>query len=291
LAWSSSHRASGYSPPRRLCASLARPRGVLGVPTSSDSIRRCDVPAVASCRMERLVVSDGTDTATLAAARDHWLLTMDVPRGEAERRQRLLEAAAHAIGAEGGGRIVFWVDDADDAADRVSLAAGYTPFRDLWRLGRQLPAIQGSLATRPFTDQDRAGFLDVNNRAFDWHPEQGGMTGADLDSRMSEPWFDPDGFRIWERDDGGLGGFCWTKVHSDVKPPVGEIYAIAVDPDLRGRGIGRELTLAGLEWLAHLGLRRSILYVESDNRPANRMYRELGFEHEATNRAYQRILR
>jgi len=291
LAWSSSHWASGYSPPRRLCASLARPRGVLGVPTSSDSIRRCGLPAVASCRMERLVVSDGTDTATLVATQDHWLLTVDVPRGEAERRQRLLEAAAQALGAEGGGRIVFWVDNTDEAGDRVPLAAGYTPFRDLWRLGRQLPAIPGSLRTRPFADQDRAAFLEVNNRAFDWHPEQGGMTEADLESRMSEPWFDADGFRIWENDSGELGGYCWTKVHSDVKPPVGEIYAIAVDPDLRGRGIGRELTLAGLEWLAHLGLRRAILYVESDNRPANRMYNELGFEREATNRAYQRILR
>tara|TARA_B100001964_G_C14086957_1_gene532996 strand:- start:211 stop:936 length:726 start_codon:yes stop_codon:yes gene_type:complete len=241
--------------------------------------------------MERLVVSDGTDTATLVATQDHWILTVDVPRGEAERRQRLLEAAAQALGTEGGGRIVFWVDDADEAGDRVPLAAGFTPFRDLWKLGRPLPAIPGSIATRPFVEADTASFLEVNNRAFDWHPDQGEMTEADFAARLAEPWFDAEGFRIWDNGNGELGGFCWTKVHTDVKPPIGEIYAIAVDPDLRGQGLGRELTLAGLGWLAGLGLRRTILYVESDNRPANRMYDELGFEHEATNRAYQRILR
>ena len=38
-------------------------------------------------------------------------------------------------------------------------------------------------------------------------------------------------------------------------------------------------------------LRHAILYVESDNRPALRLYRGLGFETEFTNRSYQRIIR
>ena len=38
-------------------------------------------------------------------------------------------------------------------------------------------------------------------------------------------------------------------------------------------------------------LRTAILYVESDNRPALRLYRGLGFETEFTNRSYQRIIR
>ena len=37
--------------------------------------------------------------------------------------------------------------------------------------------------------------------------------------------------------------------------------------------------------------RHAILYVESDNRPALRLYRGLGFETEFTNRSYQRIVR
>ena len=48
------------------------------------------------------------------------------------------------------------------------------------------------------------------------------------------------------RSDGRLAGFCWTKVHDDEEPPLGEIYVIAVDPDFVGRGLGRALTVAGL---------------------------------------------
>ena len=116
------------------------------------------------------------------------------------------------------------------------------------------------------------------------------MTLEVLQARQSESWYDPEGFLLHEVD-GDLAGFCWTKVHAEQSPPLGEIYAIAVHPEHHGRGLGRALTLAGLAHLAGRGLRHAILYVESDNRPALRMYRGLGFDKEFTNRAYQRIVR
>ena len=134
----------------------------------------------------------------------------------------------------------------------------------------------------------------VNRRAFAWHPEQGGMTEADLQARRREPWYDPAGFLIHERD-GQIAGFCWTKLHpaaaappSDI--PLGEIYVIAVDPDFQGQGIGGPLTLAGLAHLHSRGPATGMLYVESDNVAANAVYRRLGFEHHHTNRAYATLL-
>ena len=94
--------------------------------------------------------------------------------------------------------------------------------------------------------------------------------------RELEDWFDPAGFLLHEVD-GRLAAFCWTKVHGDHEPPLGEIYVIAVDPEFQGRGLGRELTLAGLEHLAEQGLQVGMLYVEDDNAAAVGLYRELGF--------------
>ena len=121
------------------------------------------------------------------------------------------------------------------------------------------------------------------------------MTPEDLAAKQAEPWYDPEGFLLLEETDAdgneAIIGFCWTKVHAGEKPPLGEIYAIAVDPEHHGRGLGRELSLAGLAHLASRGLRQAILYVESDNKPARKMYGALGFDREFTSRAYQRIVR
>ena len=199
----------------------------------------------------------------------------------------MLSAALDVVRDEGGGHVHLWVYKPTAAHDRMADAVGLARGRDLWQLRRPLPVREPyAIETRRFeVGRDEEAWLQVNNRAFDWHPEQGGWTLADLRSREAEPWFDPAGFLLHEQD-GRLAGFCWTKVHADHEPPLGEIYVIAVDPDFHGRGLGRALTLAGLDHLAGEGLAVGMLYVDATNDPATKLYAELGFTRDHTDRAY-----
>lgn len=213
--------------------------------------------------------------------------TCSVAVGPDRDASRLADAVAEAI--EGAARPQVWLESAQPGENELLAPLGLEPYRDLHQLRRPLPADPSGLDTRAFrVGHDEAAFIEVNNRAFSWHPEQSGLTLEALQQTMSEPWFDPDGFRLHERD-GRLAGFCWTKVHADHDPVMGEIYVIAVDPDFGGQGLGGPMTLAGLEHLSSAGITLANLYVESDNEPAQRVYERLGFNLHAINRAYRRV--
>jgi mycothiol synthase len=155
-----------------------------------------------------------------------------------------------------------------------------------------LPAGVQVLPFRPGRDED--AWLRVNARAFDWHPEQGRMTRADLDLRATEPWFDADGFLMaWRGDpgDGELLGYHWTKVHpaGEAGPePVGEIYVLGVDPAAQGMRLGRALTDLGLAHLRGRELHEVLLYVEEDNTAAVRLYESRGFTRFAVDVSWRR---
>jgi mycothiol synthase len=152
------------------------------------------------------------------------------------------------------------------------------------------PAFPAGVMVRSFVPgEDEAAWLGVNQRAFAHHPEQGSWTAKDLQMREDEPWFDPNGFFLAERD-GQIVGFHWTKVHQpdDGTPPIGEVYVVGVDPGQQGGGLGKALTLAGVAHLRRLGLAEVMLYVDEDNTAAVKMYTALGFEPWSTDVMYRR---
>lgn len=206
----------------------------------------------------------------------------------AYRRQGHGTALLAALLAGAGGHAVrLWAHGDRPAAAEFARSAGLTRIRALFQLRMPLarvpaaaPALPPGVTIRTFRPGiDEEAWLEVNRRAFARHPEQGSWTMEDLRLREAEPWFDPGGFFLAERD-GRVAGFHWTKVHphgGEDGVPIGEVYVVGVDPGMQGGGLGRALTLAGLAYLRGLGLADVLLYVDEDNTAAVGMYAALGF--------------
>jgi mycothiol synthase len=235
----------------------------------------------------------------------------------AARRQGLGLILGRTLAEEAGSAgLRLWAHGDLPAAARLASAAGFSRSRALWQMRRSLqahigkPQLADGITVRTFgVGQDEDAWVDLNQRAFARHPEQGAWTRADLDMREQEPWFDPSGFFLAERD-GRLVGFHWTKIHGgNSEPPrpapgpaeaaglevprhgheaIGEVYVVGVDPAERGNGLGRALTLIGLRYLRGRGLSQVMLYVDETNTAAIGLYESLGFTHWDTDVMFSR---
>jgi mycothiol synthase len=198
--------------------------------------------------------------------------------------------------APASGALHLWAMQAGPADDALARRHGFTPERDLLQMRVPLPlppAVVDAtrpVVTRPFVPgQDDEAWLWTNNRAFAGHPEQGSWTLDQLRDRLAADWVDLDGFLVADDPDGvGLLGSCWTKIHQDRTPILGEIYIIAVDPAHHGHGWGRALTVAGLQFMAGSGVPVGMLYADATNVSAVALYRALGFTVDHVDRSYRR---
>jgi mycothiol synthase len=205
-------------------------------------------------------------------------------------------------------RLSWWVDRSDlFDAPQIAEAIGLRPHRELHRLQRPLPLpadLRRPLApeTAPETAEaaetdaetgadseaphitafnphlDTARWLDINNAAFNWHPDQGSWTDAHFREATRTSWWNPEDMRIL-RTAREMLGFCWVRFREEDNIPTGEIFVIAVDPSAAGHGFGRALTIAGLDWMTANGAISANLWVEANNDRAIALYRSLGFEH------------
>lgn len=181
----------------------------------------------------------------------------------------------------------FWAHGDLESAQNLASSLGLDRTRTLLILSRSVDTplpderdVPG-VTLRTWRDADAPGLVAVNAIAFADHPEQSGMDEADLRSRMAQPWFDPTGLFVAERD-GAVVGFHWTKIEDGV----GEVYVVGVDPSAQGIGLGRALTLRGLHHLAAAGVSHIDLYVEGDNAPALATYHGLDFAERARDSVY-----
>ncbi|MEZ0356892.1 mycothiol synthase [Mycobacterium sp. SA01] len=251
-------------------------------------------------RTRHLVATDGDDVVgylNLTPGRDDAEAMGELVVAPQARRRGIGSALLGAAVDAADGAVRFWAHGTLPAARAVADALGMTVARELMQMRRALRDIPEVVVPKGIRIRTYAGpaddaeLLRVNNAAFSWHPEQGGWGSADLDERRRESWFDPAGlFLAFDDATDQLLGFHWTKVHAD-HPGLGEVYVVGVDPAAQGRGLGRLLTLVGIEHLARvLGSHQEpevLLYVEADNAAAVNTYERLGFAVSNIDTAYQ----
>jgi mycothiol synthase len=227
----------------------------------------------------------------------HWALGCVIApgaRADGIARAAVLSAALRHVRERGGGRVVFWLLGAAAGDDTALAELGFAPARDLYEMRVPLPLPETprwppNIEVRTFEPgRDESAWLDVNNRAFANHAEQGGWIEETLRRRMEEPWFDPSLFFL-AFDAKGLAGFNWLKIHDahGRDPRLGEIFVIGVDPRMQGSGLGRALAVHGLGAVHQRGIDTGSLFVAAENTGAVHLYRSLGFETHRTDRAYE----
>jgi mycothiol synthase len=255
-------------------------------------------------RVRNLLVVDGDRLVGYA----HLDVTDEVAGSSAELAV-LPDARGHGVGRllverllqeSPDGRLRLWAHGEHPGAGALARSMGFQRSRVLWQMRRSLrdplPEVHvpDGIEIRTFeVGRDEQHWIETNNRAFADHPDQGGWGIEEVHLREAEPWFDPKGLFLAERD-GRLVGFHWTKVHGGAirnghdHPPIGEVYIVGVDPSEQGRGLGPALTLLGLHHLQQQGLDSVLLYVDESNSPAIRVYERLGFTRWATDVCWSR---
>ncbi|MBX3077771.1 MAG: mycothiol synthase [Cryobacterium sp.] len=297
------------SNPEALTGLIARARAADGQPPFSDQ------SLVEAGRGERALLVSESGSVLVGAAivgPDEFELVIDPDaRGAGDGA-----ALVSRVLAEHPAATFAWAHGDHPASRALAARFGFEPVRTLLQL--RAPVSDGSLrdGLRPPQGADRdslpeerearlegnhqqylepfrpgvddTAWLALNARAFAAHPEQGGLTQRDLDDRKAEPWFDPGDFLIL-RDGERMIGFCWLKVEeADDHEQVGEYYAVGIDPDRQGEGLGRVLMDAGFARLVERGIRTAALYVEADNEPALALYRRYGFAQHTIDVRYRR---
>ena len=95
-----------------------------------------------------------------------------------------------------------------------------------------------------------------------------------------EAWTRPGTARAVAVDDGEVVGYVAVVPLHGWSSHVGEVRVI-VDPDRRGRGIGRALARRAVIEVIELDLRRMVVEVVADQEATIAMFRSLGFDPEA----------
>ncbi|MDQ3809042.1 MAG: GNAT family N-acetyltransferase, partial [Chloroflexota bacterium] len=175
-------------------------------------------------------------------------------------------------------------------------AAGLTPVRSVYHMllpaevAVEPPTLPPEVRVRSIRAGEEMAVLAALNRA--WHGTWGfvpirlEMLESDLEGQRQGMLLAVDA-----ADDARILATVHAVFDPDDRNPDGHprawISNLTVDPDHRGRGLGRAMLLAGLSHLRSLGARSITLGVDAGDPAPLRLYRSIGFEPLSTLEAWE----
>lgn len=160
--------------------------------------------------------------------------------------------------------------------------AGFAEVRRQWlmrldpadRMGERRGA---GTRVRHLRPDEAALMTDLQNRAFAGSWGFAPNVPQEVAYRLRMGGGRPEDVLILELDGLPLA-YCWTQVQMLDGRHTGIIWMIGAVPEARGKGLGREMLLASLDYLLGKGAKAIELTVYQDNTPAIELYKANGFK-------------
>lgn len=201
--------------------------------------------------------------------------------------RRFVERAVHRARELGLKRVHVNIPQNNLMAERLFSKMGFTFVRRFFELRLDLsepylPNV-GRIASkcRHLRRGEEEKLMQIQNRSFanTWGYNPNAL--EEITYRINVPGSSPEDIIIAYGEDMVIG-YCWTKQkfrgRNAKSGEKGRIYMLGVDPDHRGKGVGKKVLLAGLRHLRNKGIKIVEITVDSENEAALALYRSVGFE-------------
>ncbi len=159
---------------------------------------------------------------------------------------------------------------------------GLTHTRTYWLMRWRQPQVPSNEMPRGYTllsyQPEYAGPLtDIQNAAFGGHWGFCPNTVEEIAYRAKMSISPPEGI-VLLKDGTTTAGYCWTCTLGQAPHSVGIISMIGIGPTYRCQGLSKPVLLAGMSYLLAHGVEYIQLDVDSENTPAVKLYRSVGFD-------------
>lgn len=158
---------------------------------------------------------------------------------------------------------------------------------------RSQETAQPALHCRHLERSEEKQLTEIQNRSFTGNWEYNPNTVEEIIYRINSSRCSPEDVVLACDGDKAIG-YCWTGITGESETAAserkGQVFMLGVDPDYRGRGIGKVVLQAGLSHLKHKGLQVAQLTVDSSNKVAYALYRSIGFKVQNSSLWYEKVV-